>query len=83
MELRNPKTDKKTGLRPVSITARKLEALVRLAEASARVRLSNTVEVPDADRAIAIIKYFMDSNTSDSGVMDIDVLETGISSSSS
>ncbi|HEQ78944.1 MAG TPA: minichromosome maintenance protein MCM, partial [Euryarchaeota archaeon] len=45
LELRNPvsEQEKKTGNRSISITARKLEALVRLAEASARVRLSDVV----------------------------------------
>ena len=38
----------------VSITARALEALVRLAEASARVRLSNIATDMDADRAIRL-----------------------------
>ncbi len=39
---------------PVPVTARKLEALVRLAEASARIRLSDTVDEADADRAVDI-----------------------------
>jgi replicative DNA helicase Mcm len=41
---------------PVPVTARKLEALVRLAEASACVRLSDEVVVEDAERAIEIIR---------------------------
>lgn len=41
---------------PVPITARKLEAIVRLAEASARVRLSNEVTQADADRVIEIVR---------------------------
>ncbi len=34
---------------PVPITARQLEALVRLSEAAARARLSNIVSVEDAE----------------------------------
>ena len=34
---------------PVPVTARQLEALVRLSEASARVRLSNIVTLEDAE----------------------------------
>jgi replicative DNA helicase Mcm len=41
---------------PVSITLRQYEALIRMAEASARIRLSNTVEVEDAERAIRLMK---------------------------
>jgi replicative DNA helicase Mcm len=39
---------------PVPVSARKLESLVRLAEASARVRLSDEVVEEDAERAIMI-----------------------------
>jgi replicative DNA helicase Mcm len=39
---------------PVPMSARKLESLVRLAEASARVRLSDEVVEEDAERAIMI-----------------------------
>ncbi|WP_237560421.1 LAGLIDADG family homing endonuclease [Halolamina rubra] len=41
---------------PVPVTARKLEALVRLAEASARVRLSDTVEEQDAEKVIGVVR---------------------------
>ncbi|WP_049902642.1 minichromosome maintenance protein MCM [Halorubrum distributum] len=41
---------------PVPVTARKLETLVRLSEASARVRLSDTIEVEDADRVIELVE---------------------------
>jgi len=68
---------------PVPVTARKLEALVRLAEASARVRLSDTVEVEDAERATDIVlsvlrEIGMDPET---GQFDADVIETGTSKS--
>lgn len=41
----------------VAITLRQNEALMRLAEASAKVRLSPIVEIQDAERAIKIMKY--------------------------
>lgn len=53
VELRSKGTDEDA---PVPVTARKLEGLIRLAEASARVRLSDTVEKEDADRAIEIVR---------------------------
>ena len=68
---------------PVPVTARKLEALVRLAEASARIRLSDTVEEKDADRAVDIALYCMKQIGIDpeTGEFDADVVETGQSKS--
>jgi replicative DNA helicase Mcm len=68
---------------PVPITARKLEALVRLGEASARVRLSDTVREEDAERVIDIVQSSlrdvgMDPET---GEFDADIIETEMSKS--
>ena len=66
---------------PVPVTARKLEAMVRLAEASARVRLSDTVEREDADRATTIVESCLKDIGVDpeTGQFDADVVETGTS----
>ena len=66
---------------PVPVTARKLEALVRLSEASARLRLSDTVEHEDAVRVTDIVESClrdigMDPET---GEFDADIVETGTS----
>ncbi|WP_338740169.1 cell division protein [Haloplanus salilacus] len=68
---------------PVPVTARKLEALVRLAEASARVRLSDTVAREDADRVIDIVRSCLQDIGVDpeTGEFDADVIETGTSKS--
>jgi len=68
---------------PVPVTARKLEALVRLGEASARVRLSDTVEHEDAERVIAIVRSCLQDIGVDpeTGEFDADVIETGTSKS--
>ena len=68
---------------PVPVTARKLEALVRLAEASARVRLSDTVEEEDAERVIGIVRSSLEDIGIDpeTGELDADVVETGTSKS--
>ncbi|ACM58083.1 minichromosome maintenance protein MCM [Halorubrum lacusprofundi] len=68
---------------PVPVTARKLEAMVRLAEASARVRLSDTVERIDADRATDIVESCLKDIGVDpeTGQFDADVVETGTSKS--
>ncbi|MCQ2069766.1 MAG: minichromosome maintenance protein MCM [archaeon] len=55
----------------VPITARQLEAFVRLSEASARMRLSETVDASDAERAISLVTYYLDKVTGGNGDMDI------------
>ena len=45
--------------RPIPISARQLEALIRLAEATAKARLSKKVTVADAKRAIDLIKFYL------------------------
>lgn len=69
--------------RPIPISARQLEALVRLSEASARVRLSEKVTRQDAKRAIRILRYCLMQVGIDpeTGHIDIDRISTGISSS--
>ncbi|MEF8779156.1 MAG: LAGLIDADG family homing endonuclease [Haloferacaceae archaeon] len=68
---------------PVPVTARKLEALVRLSEASARVRLSDTVDREDAQRVIDIVESSLQDIGVDpeTGQFDADVVETGTSKS--
>jgi replicative DNA helicase Mcm len=41
---------------PISITLRQYETLIRLAEASAKIRLSNEVEMEDVERSIRLMK---------------------------
>jgi len=45
--------------RPIPISARQLEALVRLAEATAKARLAKTVTEEDAQKAINLMKFYM------------------------
>src|SRR3989339_508180 len=52
VELRNKPVASETAVKPIPISARQLQALVRMAEASARLRLSKTVELSDAQIAI-------------------------------
>ncbi len=65
----------------VPVTARQLEALVRLGEASARIRLSDTIEVRDAERVIHIVDACLRQVAYDAktGTFDIDKVTTGIS----
>ncbi|QFU81928.1 LAGLIDADG family homing endonuclease [Natronorubrum aibiense] len=68
---------------PIPVTARKLEALVRLSEASARVRLSDTVEQHDAERVIEIVRSCLQDIGVDpeTGEFDADIVEAGTSKS--
>ncbi len=63
-----------------SATHRQLEGLVRLSEASARVRLSDKVELEDVKRAIKLVKYSLEELVTDpeTGKIDIDILTAGI-----
>jgi replicative DNA helicase Mcm len=46
------------GSDSIAITARAIEGISRLAEASARIRLSDTVEVEDAERALNLTRFW-------------------------
>jgi replicative DNA helicase Mcm len=67
-----------------SATARQLEGLVRLAEASARVRLSDDVTVEDAERAVRLVKSSLEDVVKDpeTGRIDIDIITSGQTQSS-
>lgn len=67
----------------VPVTARQLEALVRVAEASARAELDDEVTEEDAQRAIDILTYCLEQVGVDpeTGEFDIDMMESGVSGS--
>ncbi|MBW3021748.1 minichromosome maintenance protein MCM, partial [Candidatus Woesearchaeota archaeon] len=82
VEMRNSVSDE-SGVKSVPITARQLEALVRMAEANAKIRLSNKVTKKDAKRAIDILNYCLSQVGIDpeTGKIDIDRISSGITSS--
>lgn len=64
---------------PVPVTARQLEALIRLGEARARARLSDKITAEDAERVINVVTYclkrvFVDPET---GKLDADWVTVG------
>ncbi len=67
-------------IQTVSITLRQYEALIRLAEASAKVRLDTAVRLEDADRAIRLMQYSLMQLGYDieTGRIDIDRIESGV-----
>ncbi|MGV8171279.1 MAG: minichromosome maintenance protein MCM [Candidatus Woesearchaeota archaeon] len=75
--------DEEGAYKPIPITARQLEALIRLSEASARVRLSNKVLRTDARRAIELVHYCLIQIGVDpeTGKIDIDRITTGVPAS--
>lgn len=82
VEMRNSVSDE-SGSKSVPITARQLEALVRMAEANAKIRLSPKVTKKDAKRAIEILNYCLSQVGIDpeTGKIDIDRISSGITSS--
>lgn len=67
---------------PVPITARQLEALIRLSEAAAKARLSGEVGVEDAQRAIQIMQNFLKRVAmTEGGKLDVDLVQSGVSHS--
>ena len=82
VELRNSSSNE--SVKSVSITSRQLEGIIRLAEASARVRLSKEVTIDDAKRAISLVVHTLQEIAMDkeTGRIDIDKITSGISASS-
>jgi replicative DNA helicase Mcm len=64
---------------PVAITARQLEALVRISEARARASLRKEVTAEDAETAVIVMKRSLEEVGIDlsSGARDIDIIMTG------
>ena len=64
---------------PIAITPRQLEAIIRLAEAQAKMKLKETVTVEDVEAAIELMLYFLHSVGLDvqTKAIDIDIVMTG------
>ncbi len=73
--------DEGSGVQSIPISPRQLEALIRMAEASARTRLSKEVSPSDAQRAIDILNHCLEQVGLDreTGKIDIDRIASGIS----
>jgi len=74
ISMRNSGAGDEAGMKSVPITARQLEALVRLSEASAKIKLSKLVTKKDALKAIELIDYCLNqiAKDKDTGQIDID-----------
>ncbi len=80
VNLRNKETAGDENIKPIPISARQLEELIRLAEGSARLRLSQQVTKLDAKRSIELLKHCLMQVGFDyeTGQIDIDRIGTGI-----
>jgi len=68
----------------ITATPRQLESTIRLAEAVAKMRLSETIEKRDIDEAVRLIKTAMQQSATDptTGEIDMNIINTGVSTSS-
>jgi len=85
VDLRNMSTGggSDNSQKPLPISARQLEGLMRLSEASAKLRLSEKVTRDDAKRAIELMRYYLMKVGYDyeTNTFDIDRIATGVSTS--
>ena len=83
VKMRTSGSSEEKGMRAIPISPRQLEALIRLSEAAAKVRLSDKITKKDARRAIAMIHYCLEQVGLDpeTGKIDIDRISTGITTS--
>ena len=71
------------GIKSIPISARQLEGLVRMSEACAKIRLSDTIDIQDAKNSINLMDYCLKTIAMDgeTGTVDIDRITTGVTSS--
>ncbi len=83
VDLRNKPVMSESAMRPIPISARQLQALIRMSEASARLRLSEEVSREDAKESIKLMKYYLTQVGYDyeSKTFDIDKISGKFSSS--
>ena len=83
VNLRNQPMQDRSEIRSIPISARQLGSLIRMAEASAKLRLSEVVEEKDAELAIRLIKYYLEHTGYDeeTGQIDIDKISGRMKSS--
>ncbi len=83
LKMRSSTYGEEGGIKPIPISARQLEALIRLSEASAKTRLSKRVTKRDARKAIELLHYCLTQVGMDpeTGRIDIDRLTTGVPAS--
>jgi DNA replication licensing factor MCM4 len=79
VELRKLGEDSRASEKRITATTRQLESMIRLSEAHAKMRLSNTVELIDVKEAVRLIKSAIKDYATDptTGRIDMDMVQTG------
>ena len=74
VNLRNRAVVEGQEMRTIPISARQLNSLIRMSEAAARIRLSETVDEEDAKIAIGLLEYYLKQTGYDeeTGMIDMD-----------
>ncbi len=81
--LRNRPMIEGQEMRTIPISARQLNSLIRMAEAAAKIRMSETVDKKDAEIAINLTKFFLEqAGMDEDGNIDMDRISGKITSSS-
>ncbi|KAI9310604.1 MCM2/3/5 family-domain-containing protein [Dichotomocladium elegans] len=82
VELRKQGQDRGHSEKRVTATTRQLESMIRMSEAHARMRLSNTVDVSDVDEASRLLKSAIKDYATDpkTGRIDMDLILMGTGS---
>lgn len=83
VSIRNASASEENGVKSIPVTARQLEAIVRLAEAYAKIKLERKVTEEYAEKAIEMLMYCLEKIGIDpkTGQLDIDKITTGITAS--
>lgn len=81
--LRNRPMIEGQEMRTIPISARQLNSLIRMAEASAKIRMSDKVEEHDAKIAIRLVRFFLEQAGMDeeTGMIDLDKISGKMKSS--
>lgn len=83
VNLRNRPMIEGQEMKTIPISARQLNSLIRMSEAAAKIRLSETVEAQDAKVAVGLLEYFLKHTGYDeeTGQFDIDKISGTMKSS--
>lgn len=83
VSLRNQSVNVDSAVKPIPITARQLEGIIRLSEAHAKMHLRNEVKREDAKKAIGLLKHSLQQVGYDeeTKTFDIDRITSNISAS--
>lgn len=76
VEMRNAGADARSNDRRITATTRQLESMIRLSEAHARMRYSESVDVEDVTEANRLIREALKESATDplTGLIDLDLL---------